>query len=294
MVNCSRNMDYVDPEGSLSLPLRRRNAEVRLVCFPFAGAGTLALESWAQELPVEIELVLVRLPGRESRLPEAPYTTMRQVLTGLQRSLGSLVASDAVPFAFFGHCMGAVVAFEFARYMRAHNWRMPRHLIVSGARAPQLKVHSADDELIHKFSEPDFMERLRLLGGVPSIILDNPQFARVFTRALRADFSIAETYTYSHESALECGISAFAGIYDPDVAVSDLSAWQDQTSGDFDYKVFEGDHFYFREALTRHKMQAAIARTLLRHPARLRPPRKNGDCDPQSKGMNVNLPNSEF
>ena len=43
------------------------------------------------------------------------------------------------PFAFFGHSMGAAVAFELARLLRRRDQPLPRMLLVSGARAPQFR-----------------------------------------------------------------------------------------------------------------------------------------------------------
>ena len=82
----------------------------RLFCFPHAGGGAsqpLDLSGWAA--------VPVRLPGRESRLAEAPFERMGPLVAALADNIEPYLDR---PFAFFGHSMGAVVAFELARELR--------------------------------------------------------------------------------------------------------------------------------------------------------------------------------
>jgi hypothetical protein len=68
------------------------------------------------------------------------------------------------PFAFFGHSMGAVVAFELARLLRRRNQPLPRMLVASGARAPQFRRgHVPPPEP----GEAEFVEALRRLEGTP-------------------------------------------------------------------------------------------------------------------------------
>ncbi|MCX6626110.1 MAG: thioesterase domain-containing protein, partial [Candidatus Solibacter sp.] len=99
----------------------------RLFCFPHAGGGAgqpLDLSGWAA--------IPVRLPGRESRLAEAPFERMGPLVAALADNIDSYLDR---PFAFFGHSMGAVVAFELARELRRRSRPLPMMLIASGARA---------------------------------------------------------------------------------------------------------------------------------------------------------------
>ena len=42
-----------------------KHAKVRLVCLPHAGGGSVAYQAWAVDLAPDIEVVAIRLPGRE-------------------------------------------------------------------------------------------------------------------------------------------------------------------------------------------------------------------------------------
>ena len=78
----------------------------------------------------------MRLPGRESRLAEAPFESMAPLVEALAAAIEPWLAE---PFAFFGHSMGAVVGFELARLLRAASFAAAQVLVASAARAPQFR-----------------------------------------------------------------------------------------------------------------------------------------------------------
>src|SRR3954468_12228703 len=86
-------------------------ARLRLVCFPYAGGGASAYWRCAAALPAGIELAAVTLPGREARLDEPPRENLAMLLPELLDAL----ARYRQPVAFFGHSMGALIAFELCR-----------------------------------------------------------------------------------------------------------------------------------------------------------------------------------
>src|SRR4051812_16202346 len=96
-------------------PTLRRQARLRLFCFPYAGGGTSIFRTWSRYLPPSIEIYPVQLPGRESRLMEEPFHHMADLVEYLGQTL--LPQLDG-PYAFFGHSMGALIGFELARYLR--------------------------------------------------------------------------------------------------------------------------------------------------------------------------------
>jgi medium-chain acyl-[acyl-carrier-protein] hydrolase len=66
-----------------------------------------------------------------------------------------------MPYAFFGHSMGALISFELARYLRHMEYDLePVHLFVSGRHAPQLP--DLDPPTYH-LPEAAFIEELRRL-----------------------------------------------------------------------------------------------------------------------------------
>src|SRR3954447_16006461 len=84
-----------------------REVRVRLFCFPYAGAGASAFRAWEEELSPSIHLCRVQLPGRDERLREKPIAQLSELTGILSRELQSYLD---IPFAFFGHSMGALTA----------------------------------------------------------------------------------------------------------------------------------------------------------------------------------------
>lgn len=145
------------------------------------------------------------------------------------------------PFAFFGHSMGALIGFEFARHLRRHGRELPLHLFVSGFRAPQLRDPGPP---MHDLPDAELIERLRGLKGTPEESLRDPELMGLFLPTVRADLKFCETYVYQDEPPLDCPISAYGGASDDRVSERELSAWAAQTSRAFSLRIFAGGHFY--------------------------------------------------
>ena len=245
-------------------PEIRPTARLRLFCFTYAGGGASIYRPWTRELPPEVELCAIQLPGRESRLLEEPYTEMAALVEQLSAALDPYLD---LPFAFFGHSMGALVAFEMARAIRRRRGLSPVHLFVSGHAAPQIRRRRAP---VHQLPDAAFVETIRQLNGTPEQVLENAELMALVLPALRADLALCETYTYGNSAPLGCPISAFGGLADSEVRYDDLRAWQAETTGPFRLRLFPGDHFYLRDE--RAALLDAIGQTIRQSidlPARL-------------------------
>ncbi len=216
------------------------NAHLRLFCFPYAGGGASIYRDWAKALPPEMEVCSIQLPGREERLRETP---IRQISTLIQELVHVICPYLDRPFAFWGHSMGALIAFELARQLRRMRMSEPSHLFVSGRGAPQLPNSRT---VIHQLPESEFIKGIRRLNGTPEIVLQNRELLEVMLPTLRADFTLVETYSYFHDAPLKYSISAFGGLQDSLVDYADLEAWRAQTRQNFKVRMFAGDHFYLR------------------------------------------------
>jgi surfactin synthase thioesterase subunit/glycosyltransferase involved in cell wall biosynthesis len=207
----------------------------RLFYFPHAGAGAhachgLTLPNWT--------VTPVRLPGRESRLAEAPFERMAPLIAALT---GAIQNHLEAPFAFFGHSMGAIVAFELARELRRRNLPLPRMLIASAARAPQFRRGHVPAPAP---SRADFLEELRRLQSVESATLDSPEFLHTLLPALEADSTLYRNYIYSEGAPLDLPIRAYGGVEDPNIRRDHLDGWGEQTTQSFALRLFPGGHFY--------------------------------------------------
>ena len=213
-------------------------AQLRLFCFPYAGAS--AYREWEPAFPSSVQLCRIQLPGREERLRDRPFTNFSEVTRALVRDLADWLDT---PFMVFGHSMGALLAFEFARELRRVGGPRPEHLFLSGRQAPHLKSRIPQ---LHDLPEAEFKRQLGLLNGTPKKVLEDPELMGLLMPMLRADFSICETYSCTPEEPLSLPISAFGGEMDPHTRRDDLDAWRNYTLGNFNVRMFSGDHFYIQ------------------------------------------------
>lgn len=244
--------------GNPWLPLGTRpEAGIRLLCLPHAGSGAATYRAWGRGLPDSVEACPVQPPGRERRRAEAPFTSV----VPLARELARVVAeSIRAPYAFFGHSTGALCAFETVRELRRLGATLPVHLFVSGRCAPQIPMVRHD---LGAMSLPDLAEHLRLLGGTPEAVLDEPDLLRLLQPVLAADFRVNEEYEYVPEPPLHIPVTAFAGVTDVGADVALMEPWADHTSREFSLHSLPGGHFaVFDGAAAVH---ARIAKDLSEH-----------------------------
>jgi surfactin synthase thioesterase subunit/glycosyltransferase involved in cell wall biosynthesis len=248
-------LERLSPDRRKLLALRLRGISgggqiaagaLRLFCFPHAGGGGSAFKAWAERLPRSVVVVPMR-PARRA----TPYN-MAELVAALGDSIEPYLDQ---PFAFFGHSMGAVVAFELARLLRRRNRPLPRMLVASGARAPRFRRgHVPGPEP----GEAEFVEALRRLQGTPREVLDNPTLLQLILPALREDAAIYRNYIYAEEPPLHCPIRAYGGAEDPNVHRQHLEGWAAETMAAFAVRVFPGAHFY----LQTHRQEFLAALTL--------------------------------
>jgi surfactin synthase thioesterase subunit len=211
--------------------------KLRLFCFPYGGAGAWGYRAWARSLPEHVEIVPVNFPGRENRFRETPYTHIDPLLTELVTTLD--FASG--PFAFFGHSLGALVAFQLTRELRRLGKPAPRLLVVSGYPAPQLH---RDRPHVGQLPHDEFVAMLREHFDITDELLDNPALAEMALPLLRADLMVVESYAYRDEPPLDLPMAAFGGIGDPEASEEQIRGWQAQSTRPVPVRMFPGGHFF--------------------------------------------------
>ncbi|MCH7681088.1 thioesterase [candidate division KSB1 bacterium] len=233
-------------------------AKLRLFCFPHAGGGASAYRLWHNGFPPDIEVCPVQVPGRENRVMEVPLNDMNLLLQALA---SALVPDLEKPFAFFGHSFGALIGFEFIRYLRREHGLKPVHFCVSGYQAPPITNKLPP---ISHLPDAEFVEGLRELDSTPEAVFEHEELMELLLPALRADFEIYEKYEYFSEDKLDCPISAFGGRKDPLVFEEDLQSWQNHTKNSFTVRMFSGDHFFLHNN-NRASLLEAVSDVLMQH-----------------------------
>nr|ACH88364.1 predicted thioesterase [Karenia brevis] len=243
-------MNSLAPGTWISACQARPEATLRLICFPYAGANASVFRPWASHFPESIELHAVRLARRTAKTEPRVDDRLSAVVQELSHAIQHDIPG---PFAFFGHSLGALLAFEIARDMNHRHIPGPLCLFLSGRRAPQLPPDSSP---IHDLPTNAFLRELKDLNGTPPEILENAELMEVFLPILRSEIRLAETHVHRSSAPLTCPITVFGGKQDDAISRNALVAWRENTRGAFALRMFPGDHFFI------HSSESEVAQAI--------------------------------
>ncbi|MBB5885484.1 thioesterase [Xanthomonas sp. LMG 8992] len=211
---------------------------MRLFCFAYAGGSAFNFAAWRPALHPSVEICALQLPGRGARIAEAPIASMQTLLRAMAPAI---TQQGSLPFAFFGHSVGALIAFELARYLRLHGIAGPRHLFASGCQAPRFRSPSRQ---LRQLSDADFIEELRHYNGTPAEVLESRELMSLMLPAIRADFTLAEDYAYRPGPLLQVPLSVYAGRQDDNKGHGQVEGWAKETSAACRTTWFDDGHFF--------------------------------------------------
>ncbi|MGV9668419.1 thioesterase II family protein [Nocardia niigatensis] len=215
------------------------DAPHRLVCFPHAGGSASYFFKWMQALAPEIDVLAVQYPGRQERRTETVVDDIGQ--------LADHIAAELLPWlyrptSFFGHSMGAILAFEVALRLERSGTRLTE-LFVSGRRAPA----TSRDERTYLAGDAELLDDVVRLGATDAAALADPEIAAMVLPVIRGDYRAIERYRWTDGTRVRCGITAFTGDDDPKTTVAEMAEWRAHTHGEFELREFRGGHFFLNE-----------------------------------------------
>ncbi|NER38822.1 MAG: hypothetical protein F6J93_33520 [Oscillatoria sp. SIO1A7] len=171
-----------------------KEPRLRLFAFPPAGANAGIFDDWPGLLPPtiakSIEIVPIQYPGRQERLKEPAIANMKELVGSVASAISPLCDR---PFALLGSSLGALIAFETARLLRADLGVEPSHLFVVCARAPQRKEPYPR---FHAMTDAELIETLDSFEGVAPEILANSELLNLLLPIIRADSLVSSSYRY--------------------------------------------------------------------------------------------------
>lgn len=220
------------------LPSFRSDARHHLICFPYAGGGANIFRLWRTQFPADIEVCPVRLPGRETRFREKPFEQLDLLVAAMLPDFQQIPG----PFSFYGHSMGAWIAYALCRALYLKGAPLPQNLFVAARRAPHLPDRA---QPLHALPEAALIAQLQArYGAIPAAVLAEPELLRMFLPMLRADFSLIETWQAPPPLPLPLALWALHGKADPGVMEAEMQAWSGYSAGRFSFQAFEGEHFF--------------------------------------------------
>jgi medium-chain acyl-[acyl-carrier-protein] hydrolase len=209
------------------------DAEARVFCLAHAGAGAAPFRPWLPLFDERVRLCALRLPGRESRIAEPAIERLDELADALVDVIGPLADRR---FALFGHCFGAIAAFELVRRLRRLGAPQPARLFVTGA-APSVELAPP---FLHVLESRELAARLAALGTFEERALADADVFALLEPAIRGDFCAAETYRYRPEHPLTVPIAAFGTAADADVGLDELARWRHETEAPFALRLLPG------------------------------------------------------
>ncbi|MEV5376757.1 putative thioesterase [Streptosporangium nondiastaticum] len=247
----ARVASRTDRRKWIQYPRPNPDASLRLVCLPYSGGRASVFRGLAAELPGDVEVCAVELPGHGRRLAEAPMTRLGPLVGQVTDVIADWIRR---PFVLLGYSVGALIGFETAHELARRGLPGPEALFAAAARAPHLR--SARPPL-HQLSRAGLIEGLHRLAGRHNDLLDNEELVDVMLPVVRADLGLDETYDHKPGRPLGCPVAAFGGSEDWTVPRPALEAWREHTTGGFSATTLPGGHFFldsspglFAEALT--------------------------------------------
>ncbi|MBQ1074994.1 thioesterase [Micromonospora sp. C31] len=209
---------------------------LRLFCLPYAGGNAGAFETWRAGLPRAVEVNAVQYPGRRERAADPAPRRMTPLVQALEAALAPHLDR---PYAVYGDCLGAYVAFELVRRLERRGHRPADLLVVSSAVAP----HRAEVEPDHSGTDDaTFLAELVALGTMPAAVAAHPELAAAALPAARADFELGRSYRYRDAGPIGVGVTAVRGDADPHVGDVGVAAWAELTTAGCTTVTVPGGH----------------------------------------------------
>ena len=212
---------------------------VSLFCFPCAGASAAMYAHWKNLLPNWIKVIPVELPGRGVRFTDECIADYRKLIAQLYMERKENFNGH---IAFFGHSMGALIAYGLTRFMNNIGTTVPKVIFASASPAPSKRNSGSP----RNYDDQSLIKDLRQFGGTPNEIFDNKELMDIAVGLLRNDYHVCESFSHEPGMPLFTAIHVF-GAEGDSIKADNLMAWGRETNANFSLTWFQGGHFFIRD-----------------------------------------------
>ncbi|MEV5108020.1 amino acid adenylation domain-containing protein [Streptomyces massasporeus] len=258
-----------DPLIRVLKPARQPRA--RILCMSGMGGTTTGHVPLIPHLPEDVELLALRVPGREGRSGEAPVSDVNVLV---DRIVADLSDHLDVPIVLYGHSQGAYTAWEIAHRMASRVGGPDLSLVVACAPSPfsetpeELAEFQKVSTLWDTAAPETLVERFR--GVLPDEILAHEEVFAGYLENLRNDSAMWSRYQLmldaDRRGLLDIPIIAVPATDDPVLPEGMMEGWSALTRGAFVIRSIEGAHsapLENPEAMARRLLSAIPAELML-------------------------------
>lgn len=210
-----------------------------LICLSPAGGSPEQFRCWKQELPPDVDVLSLRLPGHVQRLAEPPYRAWEPLI---EDAFQALLPYLARPHAFYGHSFGGRLAYELTQAASAVFPGMTRRLFVGGCRAPDCPQPLP---YLHLLPDAEFGAAVRAMGGTPEEVGANAELMRLLLPGIRAEIQLAEVWENRHAQGVDVPITAVCGSADPIDGPARMRGWTGFSLREGELVELAAGHFFF-------------------------------------------------
>jgi medium-chain acyl-[acyl-carrier-protein] hydrolase len=218
-------------------PQPRPNAKIKLFVFHHAGGSASSYHKWHKTTPEWAELNLVELPGRGRRAQEPAIDDFKSLIGELS---ASFYLENPKQIAFFGHSMGALLAFELAHLIK------PVALGISSL-LPPIAANIHRRAKLSELDNDELIKKLAIYSPLPDEILSNAEILNFYIEVIRHDLRVMDSYEVKRYPNLEVPTMVFGGRSDTGLKADDLEGWRSLCAVEGPVNYFDGGHFYLNK-----------------------------------------------
>lgn len=217
------------------------------ICFPHAaGNGNY----YRDVLPADFSVLGIDYPGHGSRMHEALCTNMDRLLDDVEQMVvNQWEKLEGKRIFFFGHSMGAVVAYEIAKRLEEKQFSI-EGLVISSKASP---IYDFENQVSYQRNKDEVADLLRDFGGTPAEVLEHEELRELVMEILCADLNTLHSYqtlgvrTKKEVVPLKIPMYLLCGTEDV-VSAESMESWAYYTRFPCQILQLQGNHFYFMES----------------------------------------------